>query len=285
VPNKSAKSRTQRVIGTVAARQHGVVTRTQLIAAGILPSGITDRVQAGHLHRVHRGVYAVGHPGLSQHGKWMAAVLACGDGAVLSHRSAGALWRIVASPPSLTDVTVPGDAGRKRRRGLKLHRSTTLLPSHTTRRFGIPVTTPARTLEDLRRVLPDDQFAAAVREAEYLRLPIGDRFETDRTRSELEARFLALCRRHRVPAPEVNVRVGPFRVDFLWPRQRLIVEVDGWDSHRTRSAFEADRARDADLTARGYAVLRFTWRQLAEDAATVVRTIRTLLENAPPPNL
>ena len=262
-----------------------MVSLTQLNAAGISQRGVTRRVQAKRLHRIHRGVYAVGHAGLSQYGRWMAAVLACGDGAVLSHRSAATLWRMIASPSTLTDVTVPGDAGRKRRDGISLHRSSTLLPSETTSRFGIPVTKPARTLADLRRVLPADRYAAALREAEYLRLPIGNRFGHDRTRTELEGRFLALCRRHRLPKPDGNVEIEPYTVDFLWPRQRLIVEVDGWESHRTRSAFEADRARDAYLATLGYKVLRFTWRQLAEDAAAVVRTIRTLLENAPPPNL
>jgi very-short-patch-repair endonuclease len=139
------------------------------------------------------------------------------------------------------------------------------------------VTKPARTLEDLRRVLPTTQFAAALREAEYLRLPIGDRFEPDRTRTELEARFLALCRRHRLPRPEVNVRIGPFQVDFLWRDRSLIVEVDGWESHRTRSAFESDRARDARLKIFGYEVVRFTYRQVEDEASQVARTVRALL--------
>jgi very-short-patch-repair endonuclease len=283
---KGANPALDAAIARIAARQHGVISVTQLASVGIHRRGVTRRVQAHRLHRIHRGVYAVGHGGLSQHGKWMAAVLACGEGAVLSHRSAAALWKLIASPPSLTDVTVPGNGGRQPRAGLKLHRSTTLLPSQTTPRFGIPVTKPARTLEDLRRIVEPGEFAAALRQAQYRHLPIGERFEADRTRSELEARFLALCRRHRLPSPEVNVRLGPFVVDFLWRSRRLIVEVDGWDSHRTRSAFEADRARDAYLATLGYKVLRFTWRQLAEDAATVIRTLRTLLlENAPPPNL
>jgi very-short-patch-repair endonuclease len=139
------------------------------------------------------------------------------------------------------------------------------------------VTNPARTLTDLRRVLPAAQFAAALREAEYLRLPIGDRFESDRTRSELEARFLALCRRHRLPQPEVNVRVGPFKVDFLWRDRRLIIEVDGWETHRTRSAFEADRARDVELELLGYTVVRLTHRRLVNEASRVARTLRALL--------
>ncbi|HXF00547.1 MAG TPA: hypothetical protein VN458_09395 [Solirubrobacterales bacterium] len=150
----------------------------------------------------------------------MVAVLACGEGAVLSHRSAAALWAIVP-PPSLIDVIVPGTPGRKPRDGIRVHRSLTLLPSQTTRRAGIPVTKPARTLEDLKRVLASEQFAPALRRAEFLRLPIGEELEPDHTRSELESRFLALCRRYRVPHPRVNVRVGPFLVDFLWRARHL----------------------------------------------------------------
>jgi very-short-patch-repair endonuclease len=282
---KGANPDPDAAIARLAARQHGVVSVTQLASVGVHRRGVSRRVQARRLHRIHRGVYAVGHPGLSQEGKWMAAVLACGEGAVLSHRSAAALWKMIATAPSLTDVTVPGDAGRKRRVGINLHRSITLLPSHTMRHAGIPVTKPARTLEDLRRVLSPDEFAAVLRQAEYRRLPTGDRLRPDRTRSELESRFLALCRRHRLPKPEVNVRIEPFTVDFLWPRRRVVVEVDGWNSHGTRSAFEADRARDAHLATLGYEVVRFTWRQLSEQPKRVVTTIRTLLDKAPPSNL
>jgi very-short-patch-repair endonuclease len=206
----------------------------------------------------------------------MAAVLACGDGAVLSHRAAGALWGIITAP-EVVDVTVPGDAGRRSRDGIRIHRSSTLAPGDCTARYAIPVTKPARTLEDLRRTLPWNRFAAALREAEFLRPPIGDQFEPDHTRTELEARFLALCRRHRLPRPEVNVRVGRFRVDFLWRDQRLIVEVDGWEAHRTRSAFEEDRARDVRLKLLGYTVVRFTWRQLTDDPGEVAATVRAFL--------
>jgi hypothetical protein len=140
----------------------------------------------------------------------MAAVLACGKGAVLSHRAAGALWRITTAP-EVIDVTVPGNAGRGHRDGIRIHRSSTLALGDCTARDAIPVTKPARTLEDLRRTLPPRDFAAALREAEFLRLPIGDNFEPDHTRTELESRFLALCRRYRLPKPEVNVRVGSSR--------------------------------------------------------------------------
>ncbi|HEY3192331.1 MAG TPA: DUF559 domain-containing protein [Solirubrobacterales bacterium] len=177
----------------------------------------------------------------------------------------------------MVDVSVPGGGGRARRRGIQVHRSKTLVSADCTRRKGIPVTKPARTLKDLRRILPSQKFSAVLRQAEFLDLPIGCAFGTDHTRSELEARFLALLRRHRLPQPEVNVRVDRFVVDFLWRRQRLIVEVDGWESHGTRSAFEEDRARDSRLTVLGYDVLRYTWRRVEEDTAEVVRAVRELL--------
>ena len=274
--NKRATPSVEAGLTRLASRQHGVVSLTQLTAAGLHRSAIVRRTGKGLLHRVHRGVYAVGHTGLSNEGRWMAAVLACGEGAVLSHRSAAALWTI-APLPGVIEVTVPGDAGRRPRDGIRVHRSITLLPSQTTRRAGIPVTKPSRTLEDLKRTLPSDQFAAALRQAEFLRLPIGKQLEPDHTRSELESRFLALCRRHRLPKPEVNVRVGPFLVDFLWRARRLVVEVDGFDTHGTRYAFEADRVRDARLKLMGYDVVRFTWRQIVGGTSAVAATLRGLL--------
>jgi very-short-patch-repair endonuclease len=273
------------LIARLAARQHGVVSAGQLARAGIHRQSLTRRVKAGRLHRVHRGVYAVGHRGLSKAGRWMTAVLACGDGAVLSHTSAGELWGMLRSRrPSFpagfdvdVHVTVPSEAGRQSRRGIKVHRSRTLLPGQTTRRLGIPVTTPSRTLADLRRVLPAKRFAAALREAEFLRLPIDPDLGPDGTRSDMEALFLGLCRRHRLPMPEANVRIDRFDVDFLWRDNRLAVEVDGWDSHRTRSAFEGDRARDLKLKLLGYEVVRFTWWQLTSDPSGVAAALRELL--------
>jgi very-short-patch-repair endonuclease len=277
MPNKVATRRRDVEIARIAGRQHGVITRAQLLSAGLLPSGISDRVSAGRLHRIHRGVYAVGHTNIGNEGQWIAAVLACGQGAVLSHQSAAALWKI-APVIAMVDVTVAGGGGRAARKEIRLHRSRTLSPADCTLRAGIPVTKPARTLQDLRRILPTKKFARALREAEYLRLPIRDAFKPDRTRTDLEALFLALARRHRLAQPEVNVRVDRFRVDFLWRNERLVVEVDGWESHRMRSAFEEDRARDARLKVLGYEVLRFTWRQVEDDAATVVQTVRELLQ-------
>jgi very-short-patch-repair endonuclease len=261
-------------IARLAANQHGVVSVAQLDRLGFHRQSLTRRVRAQQLHRVHRGVYAVGHLGLNEKGWWMAAVLACGPDAVLSHTSAAALWELLPQE-GFAHVTVPGN--QRCRPRIRVHRSRTLFPSVVTRRAGIPVTTPSRTLADLRRLLPHPQFAAALRKAEFLGLRVDDRFDHDHTRSELEARFLALCRRHRLPRPAVNERVGGYVVDFLWPGQRLIVELDGYQAHRGRSAFEADRARDAELKLLGYEVLRFTWRRLHTEQTAVASAVRGLL--------
>jgi very-short-patch-repair endonuclease len=268
-------------IARIATRQHGVVAANQLVLAGLSPAGVTRRIAAGRLHRIHRGVYAVGHRSLSDEGRWMATVLACGEGAVLSHTSAAELWGIRRRPhkPSASHVTVPSTAGKRRRRGIVLHRSSTLIARDCTRLQGIPVTTPARTLADLRPLLSPARLAAAVREAEFRGLADRGALVTDRAHSELEQRFLALCRRHRLPQPVVNVRVDRYVVDFLWREQRLVAEVDGWESHSSRSAFEDDRARDARLSVLGYRVVRFTWRQVERDPREVSGTIRALLRS------
>jgi very-short-patch-repair endonuclease len=279
VGGKSATNDADGAIALVAARQHGVVSADQLEGAGIRERGRARRVRAGRLHRIHRGVYAVGHRGLSPEGRWMAAVLALGPAAVLSHRSAGRLWGILRAngAAGATHVTVAGEAGRRSRPGIVVHRSRTLTPNQTTRCAGIPVTTPRRTLADLRRTLPRPRFEAARRQAEFLGLPVQPELEPDGTRSEFEARFLALARRHRLPEPEVNVRVGPNTVDFLWRGPGLIVELDGYRAHGTSSAFENDRARDVELRLLGYEVVRFTWRQLSDHPRDVVSAIRRLL--------
>jgi very-short-patch-repair endonuclease len=276
---KGAQTGSGAVIARLAARQHGVVSVRQLIAAGLTHEAIRRRVEAGRLHRMYRGVYAVGHTRLSNEGRWKAAVLACGEGAVLSHRSAAANWGLWPASNGPIDVAVPTRAGRKNRQGIRLHRPTCLLRSATTIRKGIPTTTPERTVADLRRVLARSEFERVIAQAEVLRLPIGTQRACLQapTRSELERHFLRLCRRHRLPKPEVNVRVDPYEVDFLWRDQRLIVETDGFETHGTRSAFEADRARDARLKMMGYEVLRFTYRQVTQQPAHVAKTLRRLL--------
>jgi very-short-patch-repair endonuclease len=206
---------------------------------------------------VHRAVYAVGHPALSERGLWKAATLAGGEGCTLSDRSAAELWAMLPYEGGAIHVTVPALGGRRARNGLRIHRRPGLDRNEVTIRDGIPVTRPERTVVDLRATAQPADVRRAVRQAEFLRLPLGD-FVWERTASELEARFLRLCARAGLPRPEVNVSVDRFTVDFLWRPQRLIVETDGYRSHGGRIAFEEDRARDNRLASLGYEVLRFT---------------------------
>jgi very-short-patch-repair endonuclease len=237
---------------------------------------------------VHRGVYAVGHARLSPHGRWMAAVLAAGSDAVLSHRSAAELWALLPLVAGVSHVTFSSAAGRKKRQGIRVHRSRTLGPGDRTLRQNIPVTTPTRTLLDLARDVCPAELARARRQAEFRGLPLDEsRLDgsrrlpdgIDRARSELERRFLALCRRHRLPPPEVNVRIGRYEADFLWRDQHLIVETDGWATHRGRVAFEQDRSRAMALALDGYEVIRVTWRQVWQDPATVAAAVRARLRS------
>jgi very-short-patch-repair endonuclease len=265
-----------RLIARIAARQHGLVTTAQLERAGLGRRGASARERKGLLHRIHRGVYGVGCAALSYHGRWLAAVLACGPGAVLSHISAAQLWGLVPARQGPVHVTVPTASGRSRRRGIRLHRSPSLPPAATASLDGIAVTTVARTLADLRRTVAPAVYRSAVRQAEFRGYDLGP-VATDGTRSELERKLLAICRRYRLPAAEVNVLVGPYTVDFLWRESRLVVEVDGYGAHRGRQAFEDDRERDRRLALLGYRVLRFTYRQVTEDTAGVADAIRAAL--------
>jgi very-short-patch-repair endonuclease len=267
------------VIARLATRQHGVVSAWQLHAARIGPQRISRHVSAGRLHRVHRGVYAVGHTNLSFEGRCMAAVLALGDESVVSHRSAAVVWGLLAGGQGPIHVTVRSGSGREQRVGIAVHRSPSLSALDSTRRYGIPVTRPARTLRDLRRTVPRPVLLAAVRRGLDLRLiSSADLHDQDGlTRSELERMFLRLCRRHRLPRPELNVHVRGQEVDFLWRAQRVIAETDGWRHHGTRAGFERDRARDAKLQAAGYRVLRFTYRQVADSPGEVAGTLRKVL--------
>lgn len=197
--------------------------------------------------------------------------------AVLSHRSAAELWGILPARGGPVDVSIATRGGRAKRPGIRVHRSTTLASDHTTRQDGIPVTTPARTVADLKGAVAEDMRRRAIRQADFLGLDLGTATETDRTRSELERFFIRLCRRHRLPAPEVNVRAGPFTVDFLWREHRLIVETDGFAAHGGRAAFEDDRARDLELRGRGYEVLRLSYRQVTGEPNRVASVLRHAL--------
>ena len=277
VGEKGAK--TDRAIARIAARQHGVITTAQLRDAGLGDQGISKRTKVGTLHRLHRSVYAVGHRKLTFEGRCTAAVLALGEGAAVSHRSAAALWGMLKPHSGPIDVTVPGDGGRRKRRGITVHRSSTFRAGVWILRDGIRVTKAARTLQDLHRVVSEETYRSAVRRALDLRLISSDqlRSENELTRSKMERLFRSLCRRHRLPQPEVNARVGGYEVDFLWRDQRVIVETDSWRHHGDRATFESDRARDAHLQSLGFRVLRLTWRQIRDTPASVARTLRALV--------
>jgi very-short-patch-repair endonuclease/predicted transcriptional regulator of viral defense system len=287
-------------IAALAGRQHGVVATRQLAALGLPQRAVSHRAAAGRLHRVHRGVYAVGHPILTANGHRMAAVLACGPGAVLSHASAAALWEIRPTSATRIDVTVRGAGGRAKRPRIRVHRATTLRADEVTTHQAIRVTTPARTLLDLASSLPRRALERALDQAELNELfdlralqAAVDRHRRERgagalaralehhragttaTKSTLEERMLTICDRHGLPRPRVNAWVEGLEVDFLFAAQRLVVEADSYRFHHTRHAFERDRERDAILARAGYRALRFSDRQMADEPATVAQTIKS----------
>lgn len=207
----------------------------------------------------------------------MAAVLACGAGAALSHRSAAAHWGLLAPAAGSVDVSVAHGSARARRPGIRLRRSRSFSPLIVVERNGIPATTPARTIADLKKVVPEWLWRKAVRQAEFKKLALGSEIETDGTRSDLERDFLRLCRSHGFPAPEVNVRVGRWTLDFLWREQRVAVETDFYEYHRGRIAFQDDHARDLALRQRGLDVRRYSEELLNERPAEVVADLHAAL--------
>ncbi len=204
-------------------------------------------------------------------------MLAAGEGAVLSHTSAAALWRFLRPLEGPVHVTVAAAVRRKPREGIRLHRSRTLTPRDVTRRHGIAVTTPARTIEDLRGEVEDHLFRRALRQAELAGHRVPHLSATRRTRSDLELLFLGLCEDHGLPRPLVNHRVHGHRVDFHWPGRRLVVETDSWEYHRGSVAFEDDHERDLRLRAAGIAVRRYTADQLEAAPQAVVADLRRAL--------
>lgn len=258
----------------LATQQWGVVSVAQLRELGLGRGAIDHGAGTGRLRRLHRGVYAVGHTALRREGHWLAAVLACGPGAVLSHHDAAALWGI--RQRSLTTVHVSAPRTRHGQEGIALHRPRSLAQHDVTTKDGIPTTTPERTLRDLKAILPVAAYERTAARAERQRLVAPAATEPKLTESEAEHRLLERIRRAGLPEPEVNVwlaDVGELKVDFLWRAERLVVEIDGFATHGTRSAFEADRARDRQLVGAGYRVLRFTWRQLDTAAAAIRSSI------------
>jgi hypothetical protein len=264
-------------VASIAARQHGVVSVEQLRAAGLDEAAVRRRVAAGRLHRLHRGVYAVGHRSLSWRGRWLAAVLAAGDGAVVSLASAAALWEFLRPIPGPVHVTIAAALRRALRPGLQIHRSRTLTSSHITRRHGIAVTTPARTIEDIRGAVDPYLFRRALRQAELAGHRVPHLSTTKRTRSDLELLFLALCERHGLPRPLVNHRVHGHRVDFFFVDHRLAVETDSWEYHRGSVALEGDHERDLTLRAHGIETRRYNGDQLEAAPDAVVTDLREAL--------
>ena len=298
-PAKSDRSGIESRVRAIASSQFGVATRKQLILAGLGPAAIDYRVRKGGLRVVHAGVYAIGYERQDWISRAMAAVLACGRGAVLSHGSAAAVLEIRPYPRGPIEVSGP----RARIRPGIRHRRRRLPAQMTTLFNGLPVTTVPRTLLDLATVLDERALTRALNEA---RLRHGTRAaEIERllagtmkgqpgaarlariavgaqapTRSVFEDAFLAFLARNQLPAPEVNRRIAGHEVDIVWRERRLVVELDGWRSHDTLDRFERDRARDADVVEAGYRVVRITWKRLTERPADEARRLRALLTAA-----
>lgn len=286
----------------LAECQWGVVTLGQLRALGVSTYAARHWLRRGRLRPLHRGVYALGHAALRAEGRWLAAVLACGDDAVLSHRSAAALWGLRSTAAANIDVTAPRSRGS--RDGISVHRSRRLTQSDVTVQMAIPVTSVPRTLLDLSVAVSLGDLESAT--ATALRQRLTDTAELESalgrhrghrgigklaatiagdpkvTRSQLERRFLALVRRARLPEPETNVWMSfgageEWQIDALWRDRRVTVELDSWRFHGDRRSFEADRARAATLTAAGYRHLQLTWRQVTGRGSEVARTLAALL--------
>ncbi len=294
----------ERALADLAGRQHGVVGREQLRALGMEPGTIKRRIQAGRLHVIHRGLYAVGHSAITVRGRWMAAVLASGPEAVLSHRSATALWGIWGSGSGQIHVTVP----RKLRSQRAIRRHFGVLASdEVTVVDGIPVTSAARSVLDLAGDKGEPAAEAALREMEYLgiygevslpslleRYPRHrgaaiverclERLRDDpggRVRGTLEESFLPFLDHYRIPRPKLNawLSVGDerFQVDCHWPDAALVGELDGFRSHGTKRAFRKDRRRDRRLLVNHFNVVRITHDQLQDEPLEVAADLRDLL--------
>ncbi len=334
-------------IAGLAARQHGIVTRAQLLASGLSPPAIRHRVRGGRLCPLHRGVYRVG-PIQAPHAREMAAVLAGGPGALLSHLSAAVLHGLMKAPRPWTnrgnasersignsrpparraerrprgqsgragptgrsrspavqpvDITIPADRNVLRP-GIRVHRTASLDPDERMVVGGVPITTPGRTLMDMTvkvgireletmvaraqraEILDEDRLFAMLERYRgrpgiaalraVMEIPGGPAM----IRSEAESRFLALVRKAGLPTPRANLKVGRYELDFFWPHERIAVEVDGYGYHSSRTRFEGDRRRDAWLNARGFKVIRLSWRQIVESPVPTIVQVGQALAKA-----
>lgn len=263
----------ERGIARLATRQSGVVGRRQLLRLGLEVKAIDWRIKTGRLFVIYRGVYAVGHQALSDRGRVIAALLAAGPHSAASHTTAAALVTLLPSMPTVLHVTSHPRA-RRSRPGLIIHESRT--PPPIIRRHGIPLTAPLRTLADLAHTRNIDQLT---REALAKRLVTPDQLDAPPppTRSELERRMLRLIRDAGLPEPKVNHPIGRYVIDFAWLDHKVLVETDGYATHGHHAAFEDDRARDAQLQAQGFIVLRFTWRQITAQPLRVAAQLAQVL--------
>jgi very-short-patch-repair endonuclease len=292
-----------RVIGGLAAKQHGVVARGQLLQAGLTPRQIEWRIHTGRLHEIHRGIYLVGHAVPPPLALEQAALLACGDASVLSHRSAANLWNLLRYPASAPVwVTVP--PGRNATRSKITVRRARVPRRDIRTRHGLCVTSPPRTVLDLSLLLDERELESVVAEAEFkslasyaelkgqlegnegkrgvakLRYVLDVPGGPKRTRSHGERAMLRLLRRAGITGFETNARIHDYEVDFLWRDLRIVVELDGWDGHSGRIAFERDRLKIARLIAHGLTVVPVTGRQLRDDGSGVVARLTRTLHNA-----
>jgi very-short-patch-repair endonuclease len=282
----------------LARRQHGVISRTQLLALGYTRHAIEHRVRSGRLHRIHRGVFSVGRPDLTRIGCFMAAVLACGGDALLSHESAAELWELRWQRPGPIEVSIPAAASR-RLRGVRLHRRRSLRPEDGAVKSQIPATSPARTIVDLATRLSGRQLEAVVNQAAVLDLITPQALRADVARmarqrgasavrrlldrqvfrmtdSDLERRFLRLIREAGMSTPETGVGLNGFRVDFFWPELGLVVETDGLRYHRTPEQQARDRRRDQAHAAAGMTTLRFTDAQVRYEPDRVLQILQSV---------
>jgi very-short-patch-repair endonuclease len=296
----------QAEIARVATRQGGPIAHHQLVRLGVEPAAIQQWLRRGRLHQLYRGVYALGHEAVTPKGRLIAALLACGPGAAISHQSCGWWCGYWTPEPDLVDVTAPGRS-RKGQRGIRLHLVRNLDPRDVTTRAGVKVTTPERTLLDLAEVTTAQRLRLAIDEADErglwrpekvkatlerspgrrghrpLRVLLSDLHAEPLLRSELEVAFNKLCDEHRLPRPITNTEVGGYEVDAVWPEYNLVVEVDSRQFHLNGKAFEDDRLKDAELVARGYRVIRVTHRQLKQDPAGAASRIQAALAQSAAP--
>lgn len=260
----------QRVLA-FAARQDNVIGREQALRLGLTRRQIDGRIAGGAWRIEHRAVYRLSPATLSVRGLWIAALLALGDRAVLSHTTALAAWDLARASKDDVHVTVPRRGGREKRRGIVVHRSSTFSPDAVVRIDGLSITSSRRTLADCRPLLTPQRFAAVVRQAEIRRLDVGPIRGLDERLAEeaIRRRFDRIVRRRAIREPRREVVIDAYTVDYLWDVERVIVELDGRETHDITSAFESDRIRDARMTVLGFRTLRFTWRRIDTDPGGV----------------